>query len=71
MFIPGYTEFEVIVQCLLKVSVKLLCKLTLFIFSEHQIKDLEVASSSYHEVLEENRLLYNQVQDLKGDYLES
>ncbi|KAI8557423.1 hypothetical protein RHMOL_Rhmol04G0009700 [Rhododendron molle] len=66
VFIPGYTESEVIVQCLLKVSVKLLCKLTLFIFSEHQIKDLEVASSSYHEVLEENRLLYNQVQDLKG-----
>ncbi|TYH30545.1 hypothetical protein ES288_A01G104000v1 [Gossypium darwinii] len=33
---------------------------------EHHIKDLEVASSSYHKVLEENRMLYNQVQDLKG-----
>ncbi|XWS09608.1 hypothetical protein CRYUN_Cryun39dG0004200 [Craigia yunnanensis] len=33
---------------------------------EHHIKGLEVASSSYHEVLEENRMLYNQVQDLKG-----
>ncbi|XP_020222158.1 kinesin-like protein KIN-14F [Cajanus cajan] len=33
---------------------------------EDHIKSLEVASSSYHKVLEENRLLYNQVQDLKG-----
>ncbi|KAM3302647.1 kinesin-like protein KIN-14F [Capsicum chacoense] len=32
----------------------------------HRIKGLEVASSSYHKVLEENRVLYNQVQDLKG-----
>ncbi|XP_049412633.1 kinesin-like protein KIN-14F [Solanum stenotomum] len=32
----------------------------------HHIKGLEMASSSYHKVLEENRLLYNQVQDLKG-----
>lgn len=32
----------------------------------HHIKGLEVASSVYHKVLEENRLLYNQVQDLKG-----
>ncbi|KAJ8754251.1 hypothetical protein K2173_002151 [Erythroxylum novogranatense] len=32
----------------------------------HYIKGLEVASSSYHQVLEENRQLYNQVQDLKG-----
>ncbi|XP_073280670.1 kinesin-like protein KIN-14F [Primulina huaijiensis] len=32
----------------------------------HHVKGLEVAASSYHEVLEENRLLYNQVQDLKG-----
>ncbi|CAI0540887.1 unnamed protein product [Linum tenue] len=30
------------------------------------IKRLEVASSTYHTVLEENRELYNQVQDLKG-----
>lgn len=35
-------------------------------YSEHHIKSLEVASSSYHKVLEENRFLYNQVQDLKG-----
>ncbi|KAJ0751405.1 putative minus-end-directed kinesin ATPase [Helianthus annuus] len=35
-------------------------------FSVHHTKDLEVASSSYHKVLEENRQLYNQVQDLKG-----
>nr|XP_015880560.2 kinesin-like protein KIN-14F [Ziziphus jujuba var. spinosa] len=33
---------------------------------EHHIKDLQVASNSYHKVLEENRILYNQVQDLKG-----
>ncbi|CAI8587068.1 unnamed protein product [Vicia faba] len=33
---------------------------------ENHIKSLEVTSSSYHKVLEENRLLYNQVQDLKG-----
>ncbi|KAJ6724084.1 KINESIN-LIKE PROTEIN KLP-3 [Salix viminalis] len=33
---------------------------------EQHIRDLEVASSSYHQVLEENRQLYNQVQDLKG-----
>ncbi|XWS11407.1 hypothetical protein CRYUN_Cryun38cG0080700 [Craigia yunnanensis] len=33
---------------------------------EHHIKGLEMASSSYHKVLEENRMLYNQVQDLKG-----
>ncbi|KAE8731493.1 Kinesin KP1 [Hibiscus syriacus] len=32
----------------------------------HHIKGLEVASSSYQKVLEENRMLYNQVQDLKG-----
>ncbi|XP_042008587.1 kinesin-like protein KIN-14F [Salvia splendens] len=30
------------------------------------VKNLEVAASSYHTVLEENRVLYNQVQDLKG-----
>lgn len=30
------------------------------------VKTLEAASSSYHQVLEENRQLYNQVQDLKG-----
>lgn len=34
---------------------------------EHHIKGLEVAAASYHKVLEENRLLYNQVQDLKGN----
>ncbi|KAG4952853.1 hypothetical protein JHK87_038447 [Glycine soja] len=33
---------------------------------ESHIKSLEEASSSYHKVLEENRSLYNQVQDLKG-----
>ncbi|KAF5728491.1 Kinesin-like protein 1 isoform 2 [Tripterygium wilfordii] len=33
---------------------------------EYHFKGLEVASSSYHKVLEENRKLYNQVQDLKG-----
>ncbi|KAK9941143.1 hypothetical protein M0R45_017769 [Rubus argutus] len=33
---------------------------------EHHIKGLEVTSSSYNKVLEENRFLYNQVQDLKG-----
>lgn len=38
-----------------------------FIFPEHHLKGLEMASSSYHKVLEENRILYNQVQDLKGN----
>ncbi|KAK1316721.1 Kinesin-4 [Acorus calamus] len=33
----------------------------------HHIQGLEFAASSYHKVLEENRLLYNQVQDLKGN----
>ncbi|XXG80111.1 hypothetical protein AAC387_Pa09g1051 [Persea americana] len=33
---------------------------------EHHIQGLELAASSYHKVLEENRLLYNQVLDLKG-----
>lgn len=33
---------------------------------DYHFKGLEVAASSYHKVLEENRLLYNQVQDLKG-----
>ncbi|RDX75585.1 Kinesin-like protein KIN-14F, partial [Mucuna pruriens] len=33
---------------------------------ENHIKSLEEASSSYNKVLEENRFLYNQVQDLKG-----
>ncbi|KAL1347534.1 kinesin-like protein KIN-14F [Arachis duranensis] len=33
---------------------------------ENHIKSLEVTSTSYHKVLEENRILYNQVQDLKG-----
>ncbi|KAI4307822.1 hypothetical protein L6164_030961 [Bauhinia variegata] len=33
---------------------------------EHHIKSLEEASTSYHKVLEENRHLYNLVQDLKG-----
>ncbi|XP_058742809.1 kinesin-like protein KIN-14F isoform X2 [Vicia villosa] len=33
---------------------------------ENHIKSLEVTSSSYHKILEENRSLYNQVQDLKG-----
>ncbi|KAK9689574.1 hypothetical protein RND81_09G068100 [Saponaria officinalis] len=32
----------------------------------NHVKSLEVASSSYYKVLEENRDLYNQVQDLKG-----
>lgn len=29
-----------------------------------------MAASSYHKVLEENRMLYNQVQDLKGEFFE-
>ncbi|KAK9152324.1 hypothetical protein Syun_010633 [Stephania yunnanensis] len=33
---------------------------------EQHIKSLEGASSSYHKLLEENRSLFNQVQDLKG-----
>ncbi|CAA7025657.1 unnamed protein product [Microthlaspi erraticum] len=32
----------------------------------HHVKSMEVTSSSYHKVLEENRTLYNEVQDLKG-----
>ncbi|XP_039131355.1 kinesin-like protein KIN-14F isoform X2 [Dioscorea cayenensis subsp. rotundata] len=34
---------------------------------EHTIQGLEVSKSSYQKLLEENRLLYNQVQDLKGN----
>lgn len=41
-------------------------KLSSMYFLENHIKSLEEASSSYHKVLEENRVLYNQVQDLKG-----
>ncbi|GAV59639.1 Kinesin domain-containing protein/CH domain-containing protein [Cephalotus follicularis] len=33
---------------------------------KNHVKGLEVSSQSYHKVLEENRHLYNQVQDLKG-----
>lgn len=29
-----------------------------------------MAASSYHKVLEENRLLHNQVQDLKGEFFQ-
>ncbi|KAL2945003.1 Kinesin-like protein KIN-14F [Bienertia sinuspersici] len=32
----------------------------------NHVRSLEVASSTYYKVLEENRQLYNQVQDLKG-----
>ncbi|KAK4491801.1 hypothetical protein RD792_002577 [Penstemon davidsonii] len=32
----------------------------------NHVKGLEKTASSYHKVLEENRALYNQVQDLKG-----
>ncbi|KAL0310918.1 UNVERIFIED_CONTAM: Kinesin-like protein KIN-14F [Sesamum angustifolium] len=32
----------------------------------HHIKGLEVAASSFQKVLEENRVLFNQVQDMKG-----
>ena len=39
----------------------------LLFVSVYHVKHLEVASSSYQQVLEENRLLYNQVQDLKGN----
>ena len=41
-------------------------KLSSMYLLENHIKSLEEASSSYHKVLEENRSLYNQVQDLKG-----
>ncbi|KAL0301038.1 UNVERIFIED_CONTAM: Kinesin-like protein KIN-14F [Sesamum radiatum] len=34
--------------------------------SGHHIKGLEVAASSFQKVLEENRVLFNQVQDMKG-----
>lgn len=33
--------------------------------SKH-LRSLAAAASGYHKVLEENRKLYNQVQDLKG-----
>ncbi|KAG9136513.1 hypothetical protein Leryth_014358 [Lithospermum erythrorhizon] len=33
---------------------------------EHHVQGLAVAAISYNNVLEENRLLYNQIQDLKG-----
>ncbi|XP_073113690.1 kinesin-like protein KIN-14F [Elaeis guineensis] len=34
---------------------------------EHHMQCLQVNTSSYHKLLEENRLLHNQVQDLKGN----
>lgn len=42
--------------------------LIILVIGQH-VKGLEVAASSYHKVLEENRFLYNQVQDLRGDFL--
>ncbi|XVF03584.1 hypothetical protein REPUB_Repub05bG0006000 [Reevesia pubescens] len=33
---------------------------------EHHIRDLEVASSSYLKILQENQMLFNEVLDLKG-----
>jgi hypothetical protein len=50
-------------------SIKTCVKLHFFVASENHFKGLEVASSSYHKILEENRALYNQVQDLKGVHL--
>lgn len=39
------------------------------VLSVNHTKSLEVAASSYHKVLEENRVLHNQVLDLKGERL--
>lgn len=38
-----------------------------FLFLGLHIHGLAHAASGYHRVLEENRKLYNQVQDLKGN----
>lgn len=56
------------VKCIVFIY-KDLDKITFFVASENHFKGLEVASSSYHKILEENRVLYNQVQDLKGVHL--
>lgn len=39
----------------------------LFFLAAVHIQGLAHAASQYHRVLEENRKLYNQVQDLKGN----
>lgn len=36
---------------------------------EHHITDLEVASTSYLKILQENQMLFNEVLDLKGAYM--
>jgi hypothetical protein len=38
-----------------------------FHFSESSFEALDKNNSSYQKLLEENRALYSQVQDLKGD----
>lgn len=40
---------------------------SIFIFAAVHIHSLAHAASGYHRVLEENRKLYNQVQDLRGN----
>lgn len=41
-----------------------------FLLIGRHLQVLSVAASGYHRVLDENRKLYNQVQDLKGDLLQ-
>lgn len=48
----------------------ILLKLLLFFAGMH-IHGLAHAASGYHRVLKENRKLYNQVQDLKGNKIAS
>jgi hypothetical protein len=55
--------------CLLTGGWDAACYITflLFFFAGMHIHGLAHAASGYHRVLEENRKLYNEVQDLKGN----
>lgn len=39
------------------------------LLAEEQLQGMARAASGYHKVLAENRMLYNEVQDLKGEIM--
>lgn len=65
-----YIELLFVDNCMI-VIVSLFCNGLIIsnVALEHTIQGLEVSKSSYQKLLEENRLLYNQVQDLKGRFV--
>lgn len=65
-----YIELLYVDNCMI-VIVSLFCNGLIIsnVALEHTIQGLEVSKSSYQKLLEENRLLYNQVQDLKGRFV--